>query len=179
MRMSVFSAAFAAAVLMSASGPAAAKLPTFSGDCPGNIHVDANSHGVVRINGERARVRKSNDNYYEARRGGITISIARDPSGLLLSYTLKGGANGICTVASEEIAAPAASTGMPSEDEQACLLAVTQQTSNGDVILLKTETSEANTAVIVGVGENRAKWRCLSKNGIVDEVMSLTDEGAL
>jgi hypothetical protein len=29
------------------------------------------------------------------------------------------------------------------------------------------------------VGEQKAKWRCLVKNGRVADVMSLTDEGAL
>ena len=47
-----------------------------------------------------------------------------------------------------------------------------------DVVLLNTETSEANNTVIIGVGEQKAKWQCLVKNGKVAEVMSLTNEGA-
>jgi hypothetical protein len=55
---------------------------------------------------------------------------------------------------------------------------VSIKTNNGDVVLLTgTETSEANNAVYIGVGPNRARWRCLVKNGRVVEVMSLTDEG--
>jgi hypothetical protein len=46
-------------------------------------------------------------------------------------------------------------------------------------VLLNNEFSEANNAVIVGVGPQKAKWRCLVKNGVVAEVTSLTDEGAL
>lgn len=68
---------------------------------------------------------------------------------------------------------------VPTRDEQACLQAVTQQTNNPDVILLGSEFSQANNAVTVGVGPQKAKWRCLVKDGIVAEVMSLTDEGAL
>jgi hypothetical protein len=74
--------------------------------------------------------------------------------------------------------APAASA-TPSKDEQACLQAVSIQTNNGDVVVLSYEQSEANNEVIVGVGEQRARWRCLVKDGQVDEVMSLTDEGRL
>jgi len=69
--------------------------------------------------------------------------------------------------------------GMPSKDAQACLAAVSRQTNNGDVVLLSEETSEANTLVMVGVGPQRAPWKCLAKDGIVDEVMSMTDEGSL
>lgn len=64
-------------------------------------------------------------------------------------------------------------------DEQACELAVTRQANNGDVLTLSSDFSQANTEVIVGVGPQRARWRCLVSDGQVAEVMSLTDEGAL
>lgn len=76
-------------------------------------------------------------------------------------------------------ASSSAPAGMPSKNEQACLQAVSIETNNGDVTLLRTETSEANDAVYIGVGPNRAEWRCLVKRGVVAEVMSMTDEGAL
>jgi hypothetical protein len=47
------------------------------------------------------------------------------------------------------------------------------------VVTLSVEESEANTLVMVGVGPNKAPWKCLSKDGVVAEVMSMTDEGAL
>ena len=65
------------------------------------------------------------------------------------------------------------------KDEQACLQAVSIKTHNGDVVTLSVEESEANTLVMVGVGPNKAPWKCLSKDGVVAEVMSMTDEGAL
>lgn len=74
--------------------------------------------------------------------------------------------------------APALRTGSPA-DERACELAVTRQTNNSDVVTLSSDFSQANTEVLVGVGSNRARWRCLVSRGIVAEVMSLTDEGAL
>ena len=72
--------------------------------------------------------------------------------------------------------APQAAVG---KDEQACLQAVSTQTNNGEVVTLSVEESEANTLVMVGVGPNKAPWKCLAKNGVVAEVMSMTDEGAL
>lgn len=83
-------------------------------------------------------------------------------------------------------AAPAAasaatvSRATPTPDEQVCLQAVTSKTNNPDVVLLTgTETSQANTAVYVGVGPQHAKWRCLVSKGRVAEVMSMTDEGKM
>lgn len=73
---------------------------------------------------------------------------------------------------------PAMRTGAPA-DEQACELAVTRETNNPDIMTLSSEFSEANTEVIIGVGPDRARWRCLVSKGVVAEVMSLTDEGAL
>jgi hypothetical protein len=74
---------------------------------------------------------------------------------------------------------PSKAADTPSKDEQACLQAVSTETNNGDVVTLSVETSEANTLVMVGVGPNRAPWKCLSSDGVVAEVMSMTDEGAL
>ena len=71
------------------------------------------------------------------------------------------------------------SSDVPSSDEQVCLQAVTQQTNNPDVVLLSSEFSQANNAVIVGVGPQKARWQCLVKNGVVAGIMSLTDEGAM
>lgn len=64
-------------------------------------------------------------------------------------------------------------------DEGACERAVTQASNNPDVVTLSSEFSQANTLVIVGVGPQRAQWRCLVSRGRVAEVMSMTDEGAL
>jgi len=64
-------------------------------------------------------------------------------------------------------------------DKAACLRAVKRQTNNPKAVVLGVESSEANNSVTIGVGPNRAPWRCLVKRGIVADVMSLTDEGKL
>lgn len=62
-------------------------------------------------------------------------------------------------------------------DENACLSAVAAQTSN-TVSILSSDFSEANTIVMVGVGPERAPWKCLVSNGRVAEVSFAGSEGA-
>lgn len=66
----------------------------------------------------------------------------------------------------------------PASDESACLGAVAAQTGNS-VTVLSSQTSEANNMVMVGVGPDRAPWKCLINGGAVVEVMSMTNEGTL
>lgn len=75
----------------------AAALPDFSYTCGKDIDVQAKAGGPVRVNGKTATVKAFNENYYEARAGGIAISIAKTPEGLSLSYTGKHRANGMCS----------------------------------------------------------------------------------
>jgi hypothetical protein len=74
----------------------------------------------------------------------------------------------------------AAAPGTPSKQEQACLAAVSRKSNNGDVTVLNSEFSQANTVVMIGVGAQRAPWRCLvSNSGVVEEVMFAGSEGRL
>jgi len=64
--------------------------------------------------------------------------------------------------------------------QTACMEAVKKETGESNVAVLSTEFSEANSMVMVGVGADRAPWKCLvSNDGVVAEVSSATDEGAL
>lgn len=76
---------------------------------------------------------------------------------------------------------PASATpGTPTLAEQGCLRDVTRTTNNGDVVLLSSSFSQAGTEVIVGVGPQRARWRCIGyEDGTTADIMSLTDEGRL
>lgn len=65
-----------------------------------------------------------------------------------------------------------------SADDEACLKAVAEQTGNPTMVILGSEESEANNAVIVGIGPQKAPWQCLVKDGVVAGIMSLTNEGA-
>lgn len=68
---------------------------------------------------------------------------------------------------------------VPLSDVDACEAAVMQETGNPQVRTLRTQFSEANNSVIVGVGPNAAPWQCLISDGVVAGVMSMTDEGSL
>jgi hypothetical protein len=74
---------------------------------------------------------------------------------------------------------PAASSSEVSDAaEAACLRAVSRQTGQSDVAALYSEFSEANSMVMVGVGDLRAPWRCLvSNDGVVAEVSFNGNEG--
>lgn len=84
-----------------ALAPAAlAAIPQFNGTCPGGIEVHADDGGPVYINGRETRIKRFNDNYYEASDGqGLTLSINRTADGgTQMSYTGPGNANGVCSV---------------------------------------------------------------------------------
>lgn len=82
-----------------AAGPAQAAIPLLNATCPGNIEVHADQGGPVYINGNEARLKVFNANYYEASRDRVTISIMINPDGTPdVSYTARGGANGVCTL---------------------------------------------------------------------------------
>ena len=169
----------AAIALVASVGLAEAKPPKFKATCPTGIEVRVNNAGRVRINGADATVKEYSASAWDAKHGAVTISIDFEGGVLSVMYTGKGGAHGNCQVTSDASeGSGSAAAGIPSRDEQVCLQAVSQETNNGDVVLLRTETSEANNAVIVGVGPQKAPWQCLVKNGVAAGVMSLTNEGA-
>jgi len=67
-----------------------------------------------------------------------------------------------------------------SGQEQACLAAVANETNEGNVSVLSSAFSEADTVVMVGVGDDAAPWRCLvSDDGRVEEVYFAGTEGFL
>lgn len=184
MRMSVAAASAVVAAIV-VPGAAAAKVPVFAATCPTGITVETTAAGRATINGKTARVRNQNAEYAEISGAGVTVSVARSGNDLIVSYTGKGRANGICQVVRQDqpaAAAPAPAAlrdPIPSRDRTACLNAVRKTTNNPQVVVLETVASEANNTVKVGVGPDRAPWRCLVKRGVVGDVMSLTNEGRL
>lgn len=97
MRYTLLAAASLAALTI--GGPAQAKIPLVNATCPMNIEVHADEGGPIYINGKEGKLKKFNDNYFEAKGSGVTISLAINPDGTAsVSYTGKHGANGVCTV---------------------------------------------------------------------------------
>ena len=91
---------------------------------------------------------------------------------------LAGCTSGSGTPPPAQAPAQALRTGSPA-DETACEIAVAKAANNGDTVVISSEFSQANTVVIVGLGDAKAKWRCLVSGGKVAEVTSMTNEGAL
>lgn len=102
-------------------GTASADIPVFVATCPTDINVDSGRTGIVYINGNKANVKKFNDNYYEAKSGHVTISVSVNPNKAPdISYTGRGHANGICQVTGyEPPKAAAAPTDLSSSSERA------------------------------------------------------------
>lgn len=81
------------------ASPALAKVPFFNATCPMNIEVHADEGGPIYINGKEGKLKIFNANAYEATHDHVTISVTINPDGTpMVSYTARGGANGICTV---------------------------------------------------------------------------------
>jgi hypothetical protein len=88
-----------AAPLLLAAGWAQAAIPMFKATCPGKIEVHADEGGPIYINGKEGKLKTFNDNYFEAKGAGVTISLSINPDGSAgVSYTGKNRANGICEV---------------------------------------------------------------------------------
>ena len=64
-------ATLAAATLFAAAAYSA--IPLVNATCPGNIEVHADQGGPIYINGKEGRLKRFNDNYYEAHSEGVTI----------------------------------------------------------------------------------------------------------
>jgi hypothetical protein len=88
-----------AAPLLLATGLAHAGIPMLNATCPGKIEVHADEGGPIYINGKEGQLKTFNDNYFEAKGAGVTISLSINPDGSpAVSYTGKNRANGICEV---------------------------------------------------------------------------------
>lgn len=80
-----------------------AGMPVFVANCPTDINVDAGRTGEVYVNGEKAHVKKYDDNTYDFKAGHITISVTNNPGKAPdVFYSGKGKANGVCTVSGFE-----------------------------------------------------------------------------
>ncbi|GAA2845544.1 hypothetical protein EDC40_11273 [Aminobacter aminovorans] len=91
--MAVFATAFGLTTQAHAS------IPLLNATCPGAIEVHADAGGPVYINGKEGTLKKFNNTYFEIKGVGVTISLSINPDGSpSVSYSGKGGANGICTV---------------------------------------------------------------------------------
>lgn len=167
---------FAAGVLnLAFAAPAlAASPPKFAAACPCGSEVTSSGKGEVLIDGGKARVKAMSGTAWQAHLGAVTVDIGRDGAQVFVSESPKGD---ICQVTSSGAAGNADGSvgGVSKPDQDSCLKAVSRETNNKTVSMLEATSSEANNMVIVGVGENKAKWQCLIKDGKVAEMMSLSN----
>lgn len=92
-------------IALFASAAANAAVPQFRATCPTGI-LAAGGGGVVFINGDQATVKDHGNNNFSANVQGIQIDFDFTGGEPSMSYTAKGGANGMCTVTKFQPAAP-------------------------------------------------------------------------
>ncbi|WP_410480650.1 hypothetical protein ACJ70E_15280 [Pseudomonas plecoglossicida] len=91
------------ALLLFMGGSSFADVPAVNAVCPGNIEVRANEGGPVFINGKEAKLHKVSESFFEAKGSGVTVSVSVEPDGYVsVSYTGKGGVNGVCEVEEQD-----------------------------------------------------------------------------
>ncbi|EHS49621.1 hypothetical protein PDO_3115 [Rhizobium sp. PDO1-076] len=97
--MSLILRTVALVAAITGASPAFSAVPFFNATCPMNIEVHADQGGPIYINGKEAKLKVFNPNYYEASHDHVTISLSINPDGTPdVSYTARGGANGVCTI---------------------------------------------------------------------------------
>lgn len=169
----------AAALLI--SGTANAGIPLFNLTCPGNLEVHADQGGPVFINGKETKLKKLNDNFFEATGSGVTLSISVNPDGTAtVTYTGKHGANGICSEAGSGTPASHGAGSATSVAEDACLAAVAETVNLAcdELSVIEVLTAEAGISVMVQVPGATAPWSCMSDaKGHVQGVMFTGQDG--
>lgn len=166
---------FSMAAFVSAAG-----IPQLNYTCGSGIEVHTDQGGPVFINGKQARLKKFNDNYYEATYAGVTVSISFNPDDTVsMSYTGPNRANGICQ---DSQASSSQTRSSQSPAEFACLEAVARETgvSRNRLSVIEVLPAEAGIGVTVRVPNADAPWSCLAdKKGKVQGVSYTGSEGRL
>jgi hypothetical protein len=92
---------------MIVSATASAAIPQFRASCPTGI-LAAGGGSSVFINGKQAAVTDRGNNNFTAKGSGVELDFIFSDGEPSLSYTAKGGANGMCTVTKFQPTAPPA-----------------------------------------------------------------------
>ena len=164
-----------------------AAIPQLNYTCPGKIEVHADQGGPIYINGKEAKLKVFNQNYYEAKGSGVTISLSINPDGTpSVSYTGPGRNNGICSEAtaasSNSNSHSSGSHSSTSKAESACLSAVAKKVDlkPSKLSVIDVKGAEAGIGVTIRVPNVKEPWSCLSdKNGRVQGVSYTGSEGDL
>jgi hypothetical protein len=162
-------------------GTANAGIPLINVTCPGNLEVHAEEGGPVFINGKETGLKKVNDDYFEAKGAGVTLSFSVNPDGsATVTYTGQHGANGICSAGDSGTPSEPESSGGTSVAEKACLAAVAETVNldRGSLSVSGVTTAESGISVMVQVPGATAPWSCLSDaKGQVQGVMFTGKDG--
>ena len=84
------------------------------------------------------------------------------------------------TACEETMTTDRVNSGLPSPAQSNCMAAVADEAGNLNVTVLAAGASQGGSEVVIGVGEDRAPWRCLAdRDGNVEQVTALGNGGGL
>lgn len=166
-------------------GTAHAALPDAGFNC-NQLSVTTHANGTVLIKGQRATVKKFNDNFYEARNAaeGLTVSLNRNPDDTWgATFSGRNRANGVCApttgdASNVQDAAPRAVSREMAE--RICVSAVGGTVNMGPdrLKVLDVKHRHGETKVKVKVPRAQGPWLCtLDAEGKVKNVMFMGTEG--
>lgn len=141
------------------AAPALAAVPLLNARCPGGIDVHADAGGPVYVQGRQTTLKHVNDRYAEARdaQSGLTVSISTGDDGTpQVSYTGRGGANGICQVSDSGAAVPPSPVRRHETDGDAALPNEVACESNDQ----RQVSCDMNTRGNVEVSRQLSRTRC-------------------
>ena len=109
-----------------------------------------------------------------SRRTLLTLAVA------VLTGCASGGDRSASATRASSRAAEPVSVQTTTRAERACLRDVALEANNRNVILLKSTRSPDGTEAILGVGLQRARWRCIGyDDGTTTVIISLAEEALL
>lgn len=92
---------------LSAAGPAlAVNYPIFAAECMGGVNqggynIDTDDRGHLWVNGNRVELKPIAEDVWEGAWHGVVFGISSTESGLIIDYTARHGANGLCEVVAQ------------------------------------------------------------------------------
>jgi hypothetical protein len=81
--------------------------PVFAAECAGGVNaggfnIDTDGQGGLYIDGKKTKLKTIAEDMWEGGANGIVIDVSSSESeGLMVSYTGKHGANGMCVIVSQ------------------------------------------------------------------------------
>lgn len=104
--MKTFTIALGLGLVTATSALARIDYPVFAAECAGGVNqggynIDTDDRGHLWINGHKVNIETVAEDSWQAGYHGVIFGFSSTESGLIVDYTGRHGANGICTVVAQ------------------------------------------------------------------------------